>query len=315
MEYKDYYKIMGIAKTATQEEIKRAYRKLARKYHPDVSKEVDAEQKFKEVGEAYEVLKDPQKRAAYDRIGSQWQHGQRFTPPPDWDAGFEFSGGRSTGGDAGGFSDFFESLFGRASPFGFKRPGSERQYNRQGEDHYAKILIDIEDAYNGATRVITLQTPVIDAKGHIINKTRTLNVKIPKGVKAGQRVRLVGQGGVDQDRKGDLFLEIVFRSHPYFHVEERDVYLEVPVAPWEAVLGTTIEVPTLGGMVDLKIPAGSQSGQKLRLKARGLPGVTPGDQYAVLKVVIPPAKTEAQKAFYENMAKTFPMNPRAGMRG
>lgn len=315
MEYKDYYKIMGVAKNATQDEIKRAYRKLARKYHPDVSKEADAERKFKEVGEAYEVLKDPQKRAAYDRMGNQWRDGQSFTPPPDWDAGFEFSGGGFTGRDTSGFSDFFESLFGKRSPFGAGRQTYTHSFHTQGEDHYAKILIDLEEAYSGATRAISLQIPEIDSKGRVLNKTRKLNVKIPKGIKAGQRIRLAGQGGpgAGTGKNGDLFLEIAFKQHRFFHAEGRDIYLEVPVTPWEAALGAVIAVPTLGGKVDVKIPAGSRAGGKLRLKARGLPGIPPGDQYILLRIETPPAKTAEAKACYERMAKIMPMNPRAGL--
>lgn len=315
MEYQDYYKIMGVEKTATQDEIKRAYRKLARKYHPDVSKEPDAEQKFKKVGEAYEVLKDPQKRAAYDRIGSQWREGQPFTPPPDWDAGFEFSGGGFTGGDTSGFSDFFETLFGRGGPFGAGKQAYSRQFSAQGQDHRAKILIDLEDAYHGASRLISLQIPELDETGRVINKTRTLNVKIPKGVKAGQQIRLTGQGGpgIGKGRQGDLYLEVAFRKHRYFHAEGLDIYLELPVTPWEAALGIAVAVPTLGGAVELKIPPGSQTGHKLRLKGRGLPGNPPGDQFAVLKVVVPPAKTSADKAIYEQMARSMPLNPRVGM--
>lgn len=315
MEYKDYYKIMGVEKTATQDEIKRAYRKLARKYHPDVSKEPNAEQKFKEVGEAYEVLKDPQKRAAYDRIGSQWCEGQPFTPPPDWDAGFEFSGGGFTGGDTSGFSDFFETLFGRGAPFGASRQAYSRHFSAQGQDHRAKILIDLEDAYHGASRLISLQIPELDETGRMINKTRTLNVKIPKGVKAGQQIRLTGQGGpgIGKGRQGDLYLEIAFRKHCHFHAEGLDIYLELPVTPWEAALGATVAVPTLGGAVELKIPPGSQTGHKLRLKGRGLPGNPPGDQFAVLKVVVPSAKSDADKAIYEQMARAMPLNPRVGM--
>ncbi|MCF7971840.1 MAG: DnaJ domain-containing protein [Methylococcaceae bacterium] len=315
MQYKDYYKIMGVPKTAKQDEIKRAYRKLARKFHPDVSKEPNAETKFKELGEAYEVLKDPQKRAAYDRMGTQWRDGQNFTPPPNWDAGFEFSGGSFTGGDATGFSDFFESLFGRSSSFGFNRSGGARQAHTHGEDHYAKILIDLEDAYNGVTRSVSLQHPDVDAEGHVINKARKLNVKIPKGVIDGQQIRLVGQGGAGtgRGRTGDLFLEITFRPHPLYQANGRDIFLDLPITPWESSLGATIKVPTLGGHVDLKIPAGSQSGDKLRLKARGLPGTKTGDQYVLLKIVTPPATTEQQKDFYQNMAKLFPMNPRTAM--
>ncbi|GAB4279148.1 MAG: DnaJ C-terminal domain-containing protein [Methylomicrobium sp.] len=315
MEYKDYYKVMGVDKNATQDDIKRAYRKLARKYHPDVSKEPDAEQKFKEVGEAYEVLKDPQKRAAYDRIGNQWREGQPFTPPPDWNAGFEFSGGGFTGGDVSGFSDFFESLFGRARPSGTVRQGFSRSFSMPGEDHHAKISIDLEEAFHGTSKTLSLQIPELDEQGHVVAKVRTLQVKIPKGVKAGQQIRLAGQGspGYGQGKRGDLFLEIVFKKHRHFRAEGLDIYLDLPITPWEAALGCTVQVPTLGGAVDLKIPAGSQTGHKLRLKGRGLPGNPPGDQYAVLKIIVPAAETSAQKALYEQMARTMPMNPRAGL--
>ena len=312
MEYKDYYKIMGVPRSATQDKIKRAYRKLARKYHPDVSKEINAEEKFKEVGEAYEVLKDPEKRAAYDQVGSHWQEGQRFTPPPGWDSGFEFSGGGFTGANTSGFSDFFESLFGRGFATGSKSYGTGGQFHVQGGDHHAKILIDLEDAYRGVTRSISLKMPHTDKNGQIVTKTRTLNVKIPKGVKAGQRIRLAGQGGpgFGDAKNGDLYLEIAFRKHRYFHAEGSDIYIDVPVTPWEVALGGTIPVPTLSGKVELKIPAGSQSGQKLRLKGRGLPCSPSGDQYVVLRIVTPPAENSAAKAFYEQMAKTLPMNPR-----
>ena len=315
MEYKDYYKIMAVAKTATQDEIKRAYRKLARKYHPDVSKEKNAEEKFKELGEAYEVLKDPEKRAAYDQVGSNWKSKEGFTPPPGWDAGFEFSGGGFTGGDSAGFSDFFASLFGRNyQPGATGQPGAS-QFHAQGNDHHAKIMIDLEDAFKGVTRPIALKMPQADASGHVITKTRTLHVKIPKGVKAGQRIRLAGQGapGFGDGKSGDLYLEIEFNQHRYFHAQGHNILLDLPVTPWEAALGGNISVPTLGGKVELKIPAGSQTGNKLRLKGRGLPGTVAGDQYVVLKIVTPSAQTEAAKAIYEQMAKAMPFNPRAEM--
>jgi curved DNA-binding protein len=307
MEFKDYYAVFGVARDATQDEIKRAYRKLARKYHPDVSKEADAEERFKEVGEAYEVLKDPEKRAAYDQFGRQWQAGQEFKPPPDWDAGFEFSGGGFT--DAGNFSDFFESLFGRAT-HGDRRGAGLRA---KGEDHHAKIVVSLEDAYQGATRTITLKTPELDANGHVITRPHALNVKIPKGVTEGQRIRLAGRGapGLGQGPNGDLYLEIAFQVHPWFQAKQRDIYLELPVTPWEVALGETVTVPTLGGKVELRIPPGSQAGSKLRLKGRGLPGSPAGDQYVVLRVVTPAADTPAAKAIYQKMAETMPMNPRA----
>ncbi|MGB5440798.1 MAG: DnaJ C-terminal domain-containing protein [Gammaproteobacteria bacterium] len=314
MDFKDYYTIMGIERSASQDEIKRAYRKLARKYHPDVSKEADAEARFKEVGEAYEVLKDPEKRAAYDQLGANWKAGQDFRPPPDWDAGFEFSGGGFTAGDASAYSDFFESLFGQGFA-GAQTGGRQAGYHAHGEDHHAKVLIDLEDAYTGAARSITLQSPEVDSSGHVRTRQRTLNVKIPKGVKQGQRIRLAGQGspGMGEGRAGDLYLEIEFKPHAYYTVEGRDVYLELPVTPWEAALGATIKVRTPAGSVDLKIPQATGSGRKLRLKARGIPGKPPGDLYVVSQITLPPADTDAAKDLYRRMEQELAYNPRSKM--
>jgi curved DNA-binding protein len=312
VEFKDYYSIMGVARDATEDEIKRAYRKLARKYHPDVSKEPQAEERFKELGEAYEVLKDPEKRAAYDKLGANWKSGQEFRPPPDWDSGFEFRGGEFRPGDSAAFSDFFESLFGRGAGPG-ARPGAG-PFSARGEDHHAKILIDLEDAFAGATRAITLQAPEVDAQGRVHTRERTLNVRIPKGIKPGQRIRLAGQGAPSgRGASGDLYLEVAMRPHRLYRIEGQDLYLELPVAPWEAALGATVNVPTPGGTVDLTIPPSSSSGRKLRLKGRGLPGDPPGDLYAVLKVVLPPATTETAKAFYKEMEQRLGFNPRAGL--
>jgi len=317
VEFEDYYEVMGVKRDATQDEIKRAYRKLARKYHPDVSKEADAEEKFKRLGEAYEVLKDPEKRAAYDQLGQNWKAGQDFHPPPDWDAGFEFSGGGFTGagGDSQAYSDFFESLFGRRGG-GFGSAGaSQREFHMRGQDHHAKVLIDLEDAYQGATRNITLQVPEVDASGHVITRQRTLKVRIPKGVKQGQQIRLAGQGapGMGQGGNGDLYLEIEFRPHPFYKVEGRDVYLELPVAPWEAALGGKVKVPTPAGVLDLKIPPNSTSGRKMRLKGKGIPGKKAGDFYVQLKIVLPPADSEKARALYEKMKQELPFNPRAAL--
>ena len=311
MEYKDYYKIMGVARDATQDEIKRAYRLLARKYHPDVSKEPDAEARFKEVGEANEVLKDPEKRAAYDKLGADWKAGQDFRPPPDWNTGFEFSGGGFTGGDAAQFSDFFESLYGQGFGAG---SGRRAQPHAKGEDHHARVMIDLEDAYTGAVRTITLQVPEVDAQGRVSMRERKLNVTIPRGIRAGQHIRLAGQGapGAGPGKSGDLFLEVEFLPHPFYRVEKHDVYLDLPVSPWEAALGATLNVPTPGGVVEIKIPVGSTTGSKLRLKGRGIPSGTPGDLYAVLKVALPPAADEAAKEVYRNMAGQFKsFNPRS----
>lgn len=311
MDFKDYYTIMGVKKDAGQDEIKRAYRKLARKYHPDVSKDPDAEIRFKEVGEAYEALKDPEKRAAYDQLGANWKAGQDFNPPPDWDAGFEFNGGGYTGGNASDYSDFFESLFGR----GFESAQTKRQhggYNARGEDHHAKVVIDLEDAYQGASRSITLQSPELDNSGHVTTKQRTLNVKIPKGVKKGQRIRLTGQGsaGAGNAPAGDLYLEIEFKPHSIYRVDGHDVYLDLPVTPWEAALGATVKIPTPSGSVDLKIAKGTSSGSKLRLKARGIPGKPPGDLYVLPQITLPPADSDAAKELYLKMEQEMAYNPR-----
>ena len=311
MEYKDYYAVLGVDRKATQGEIKRAYRKLARKYHPDVSKEADAEQKFKDLGEANEVLKDPEKRAAYDQLGSNWNAQQGFQPPPDWGTGFEFHGAPPGGGDQHDFSDFFESLFGQA-----RGPGSgSRGFHMQGEDHHAKILIDLEDSFNGASRSITLQMPEVNPDGHVVTRNRTLKVRIPKGIRQGQQIRLAGQGatGMGSGKAGDLYLEIEFKSHRHYRVEGADVYLELPLAPWEAALGASVKVPTPSGAIDLKIPPNAQAGKKLRLKGRGIPAKTPGDLYVVLQIALPPADNDKSRAIYERMKEELEFDARATM--
>ena len=309
MEFKDYYQIMGVSRDASQDEIKRAYRRLARKYHPDVSKETDAEARFKDIGEAYEVLKDPEKRAAYDRFGKEWKAGQDFRPPPDWKPEFTFHGGEFTGGS--GFSEFFETLFGRSD---FGRAGGTRVHLR-GEDQHVPVNIKLEEANRGATRQLTLNVPGLDKDGRPTRRRRTLNVQIPKGVTEGQRIRLAGEGGpgFGDAPKGDLYLIVRIEPHKLFRVEGRDVYLQLPVTPWEAALGRTVQVPTLGGPVDLKIPKGSQSGHKLRLRGRGLPGSPPGDQYVILSMVTPSASNPEAEALYKQMAERMPMNPRAAL--
>jgi curved DNA-binding protein len=313
MEYKDYYQIMGVKRDATQDEIKRAYRKLARKYHPDVSKEQDAEARFKELGEAYEVLKDPEKRAAYDQLGSQWKAGQDFHPPPGWDAGFEFRDFGGEGPDLGGFSDFFESLYGRAG----RRPGqtARSEFRLRGGDHHAKVMVDLADSYNGATRSITLQIPEVDDRGRVRTRARTLNVRIPKGIRQGQQIRLSGQGGAGfgGGEAGDLYLEVEFNPRGRYRVEGADVYIDLPLAPWEAALGATVKVPTPAGTVDLKVPPNSQAGKKLRLKGRGIPAREAGDLYVVLQIALPPADTAERRQAYEQMKRDLAFNPRAGM--
>ena len=317
MEYKDYYKIMGLERDATQDEIRRAYRKLARKYHPDVSKEADAEARFKDLGEAYEVLKDPEKRAAYDQLGSQWRAGQEFRPPPGWDEGFEFHASGFDSADAARFSDFFESLFGGgAFGHGFG-PGGGRGHHVRGDDTFAKVQIDLEDAYHGATRSLTLATPELGPDGRPRTRQRTLKVRIPKGVRQGQQIRLAGQGGRGSGKggAGDLFLEVEFKPHPLYRVEGRDVYVELPVAPWEAALGGQVKLPTPSGRVDLKIPRGSRAGHRLRLSGRGIPGKPPGDLYATLQIALPPADDEATREAYQALQRARPFDPRERLGG
>lgn len=308
MEYKDYYAALGITKDATQDDVKRAYRKLARQFHPDLNKDEGAEERFKETGEANDVLSDPEKRAAYDQLGAGYQAGQEFRPPPDWDQGFEYSG---DGQDAA-FSDFFEHLFTRGRRTQ-ARQGA--QFHASGQDHHARVLIDLEDAFSGATRAIQLKMPKVTPDGHVIIEPRTLNVNIPKGVQPGQHIRLKGQGapGLGQGKSGDLYLEIEFAPHKLYRIEGRDVYLNLPVAPWEAALGGKVKAPTPLGVVDIAIPANSAQGRKLRLKGRGIPGQNPGDFYAVLQIVLPPAGDEKAKEIYQTMARELSFNPRAGL--
>ena len=291
MEYKDYYKILGVSRDVAQDELKKAYRKLARKYHPDVSKEANAEAKFKEVGEAYEALKDPEKRAQYDQFGSSYQHGQSFNPPPGWGG----QGGAGMGG--GNFSSFFESMFSGGGM------GGNDQFFAQGEDVNAKITVSLEDAFNGAKKSIRRPGGA--------NQTGTINVKIPAGITSGKKIRLAGQGkagaGVEA---GDLFLEINIANHAYYQVEDKDVIINLPISPWEAALGAKITVPTLAGKISLTIPTSAKSGQKMRLKGRGLPGKQAGDQIVVLQIMTPPADTPEAKQLYQQMAEELNFNPR-----
>lgn len=308
MDFKDYYQTLGISKAATVDEIKKAYRKKARQYHPDVSKEKDAEARMKEINEANAVLSDPEKRAAYDRLGSQHKSGEDFQPPPDWDAGFEFSG---QGANSSDFSEFFSNLFRQSAG---ARGASARQM--AGEDHHAKIMVDLSDAYHGSTRSITLQASELDAQGHVVLKERKLNVRIPKGVKEGQMIRLSGQGapGFAGGKVGDLYLQVHFKPDPNYRIDGGDVYETIPIAPWEAALGASIKVPTPDGIVEIKVPAGSKAGQKLRLKGRGIPGnqslVVAGDLYIQLEIVLPPANSDQARKLYETMAQQLAFNPR-----
>jgi curved DNA-binding protein len=304
VEYKDYYKIMGVARDASADDIKRAYRRLARKYHPDVSKEKDAEDRFKEIGEAYEVLRDPEKRAAYDALGTR-RPGEEFRPPPDWQ--FDYGG---PGAEAGVHSDFFEQLFGGLG----RGRGSVRS---RGFDTAGQVEVTLEEAFHGTERRLSLQRMTLDERGRAQPSTQQLNVRIPAGVTDGQQIRVAAQGqpGVGGGPAGDLFLEVRLKPHRWFRAEGRDVFLDLPVTPWEAALGETVRVPTLGGRVDLKLPKGSQTDRQLRLRGRGLPGDPPGDQLVVLKIMAPPPNNQADEALYRQMAATLTMNPRQAMEG
>jgi curved DNA-binding protein len=320
MKYKDYYQILGVGRDASEEAIKKAYRRLARKYHPDVSKESGAEEHFKEVSEAYEVLRDAEKRAAYDQLGRNWQAGQDFRPPPGWQGSPRAHPGAG-GFSSRDFSDFFESLFGGAGGRGgFSGMGGFADmggrgggFATAGQDQTVTLEISLEEAYHGGSRTVQLQTPERDSSGRVTSRIRTLNVKIPAGVTNGQKIRLASQGsaGMGGGPSGDLYLEVSIKPHPLYKVRSRDIILELPLAPWEAALGCKIEAPTLGGPVTLNIPANAQNSQKLRLRGRGLPGSPPGDQLVTLRIVNPPADTEAAREWFQRMERELPFNPRA----
>src|SRR5688500_11276 len=301
MKYKDYYKILGVERAASEADIKKAYRKLARKYHPDVSKEADAKERFQEVSEAYETLRDKEKRAAYDSLGSGFRPGQDFRPPPDW---FDrFGAGRSE--DLGGvdLSDLFDSLgaFGRATGFGRRAGGQRRTMAFPGEDYEVPVRLTLEEAYRGAERSVQLDG-------------RSFTARIPRGATDGQRLRLRGKGGpgVNGGPPGDLYLQIHLEPHALFRVGGHDLDLDVPLAPWEAALGAQIEIPTLEGRVTLKVPPGSKAGQKLRLAGKGLPrpGGGAGDLYAVLGIAVPATLTEREKQLFEELREASRFDPR-----
>jgi curved DNA-binding protein len=326
MEYRDYYETLGVPRTASADDIKKAYRRLARKFHPDVSKEQDAEAKFKQVQEAYEVLKDPEKRAAYDQLGSNWKAGQDFRPPPDFGGGFEFRGRPAGSGSYDSFSDFFSSLFGGGAAGGnpFEQPpfgagagtGGRRRAPARGRDHHARIDIDLEEAFRGGNRTFELKRPQVDSNGLLQMRRHTVKVTIPAGITQGQQLRLAGQGEESPQggEPGDLFLEVHIHPHKDYEVDGKNVTTTLPLAPWEAALGATVPVPTLGGDVEMRIPPGSQSGQKLRLRGRGLPGTPPGDQFVQLKIVLPPGDSPKARELYETMKRELPFDPRAGTR-
>ncbi len=318
MEFKDYYLVMGVEKSATPEDIKRAHRKLARKYHPDVSKEKDAEARFKELAEAYDVLKDPEKRAAYDRLGANYKAGQDFQPPPDWASQQSEHGNYSQGfqgGDGQDHSAFFDALFrgmGRGQSAGQQR--SHQAFDMHGQDQHAKIQIDIEDSYQGATRTLQLRQQTEGSDGLPQVAHRTIEFVVPKGIRAGQHIRLAAQGGpgMGKGSPGDLYLDVEMLPHPLFRTDGYNVLMDLPIAPWEAALGAVVVAPTPTGRVEVKIPADSVTGRKLRVKGRGLPAKTPGDFLFVLKVSQPVANSESDKKAYSDLQTAFKtFNPRA----
>lgn len=299
MKYKDYYEVLGVEREADPADIKRAYKRLARKYHPDVSTEQDAEERFKEVGEAYDVLRDKDKRATYDNLGNGWHSGDEFSPPPGWQ--FKTNAGDGFGGEKFDFSDFLDSMFGGRAPH-----GGPSDAHFRGADERARIVITLEEAFSGGERALNVNS----GRG----RARKLNVKIPAGVREGQQIRLAGQGQAGPGgQSGDLFLIVEFASHPLFHAQGSDIHMNLPIAPWEAALGATVKTPTLAGKVDLKIPAESQSGRKMRLKAKGLGGAKAGDQYVTLQIVTPPADSDAAKRIYKSMAEELDFDPRKGI--
>jgi curved DNA-binding protein len=317
VEYKDYYQTLGLTKTASQDDIKKAYRKLVRQYHPDVSKHKDADAKTKEINEAYGVLGDAEKRAAYDELGQGQRPGQEFRPPPDWGTQYDFSG--ADPGDI--FADLFAHMGRRQGARGGAGAGGARgAFRVPGEDIHASITIDLRDAYTGTTRTVSLRVPQHDGQGRATLQDKTLSVTIPKGVTPGQQLRMRGQGhpGVGGGPAGDLYLEIALAPDAQYRVEGADVYQNVPVAPWEAALGAGISVPTPSGTVEVTVPAGSQSGRKLRLKGRGIPAVVagnprPGNLYLILDVVLPPAESARARELYQAMARDLAFNPRERM--
>jgi curved DNA-binding protein len=327
MEFKDYYATMGVDKSATPEDMKRAHRKLARKYHPDVSKEKDAEARFKELAEAYDVLKDPEKRAAYDRLGANYKAGQEFQPPPDWAAqsgGQPGQGSYTHGFDTGDGQDhsaFFDALFrgmnggGRGQGAGQQR--SHEAFDMHGQDQHAKIQITIEEAYLGAARTLQLRVQSTGADGRPATESRTIEFAVPKGIRAGQHIRLAAQGGPGMGRgsPGDLYLDVELLPHRLYRTEGSDVLMDLPVSPWEVALGAEVIAPTPTGQIEIKIPAGSAGGRKLRVKGRGLPGraaaTPPGDFYYVLKLMQPAALSDADKQAYADLKSAFiAFNPR-----
>ena len=310
MQFKDYYQLLGVEPSATAEEIKKAYKRQARRYHPDVSKEKDAEQKFKEVAEAYEVLKSDDKRREYDQLRTQGARGGngQFTPPPGWESASHYS---SAADQAGGFSDFFESLFGRQGSF-HRAQGAGDTMRMDGEDVHAELALLLEELHLGSEQTVQVRVPEVDVHGLVSHRIKKLKVKVPAGTAEGSVLRIKGQGaaGFGGGRQGDLLLKIKLAPHPLFSVDGRDISLVVPVLPWEAALGCMVTIPTLQHKTRVSIPPGSQSGQKLRLAGLGLAGNPPGDFYAVVKVVMPQTIDDTAKALYQQLAAGGDTSPR-----
>ena len=305
--------MLGVARDAPADAIKKAFRKLARKYHPDVSKEPDAGKRMAEINEAHTVLSDPEKRAAYDQLG-QHAPGQDFRPPPGWDAGFEHSEHGRSAAEAAEFSQFFSEIFGTMGRDGRQRRGhsADGSTTYPGNDHHARILLDIEDSFTAPTRQLSLRAPKMDGKGRVVLEERTLAVKIPKGIREGQVIRLSGQGepGIGNGKPGDLLLEVQFAPHARLRAEGRDLHLGLPVSPWEAALGAEVPVALPGGALSVRIPAAAQAGKQLRVRGKGLPSDPPGDLYIELRIVAPPAATPKAKELYEALAKETAFDPR-----
>ncbi len=336
VKFRDYYETLGVQRSASPEEVQAAYRKLARKFHPDVNKSRDAEEKFKQINEAYEVLKDPEKRRRYDALGDGWRTGEDFRPPPGWDFGFGGAGGHTGSGGPGGgfafdfgdlgrgFSDFFEQLFGGArsggsggfggggfgGPFGGFGRESVRETDT-GQDTHAEVTIPLEDACRGGRRMVTLESREPGPNGTERRTSRTFEVTIPAGITDGKRLRLRGQGEAGYGGRGDLYITVHIAAHPVFRVKDRDLEVDVPVTPWEAALGAEVEVPTVEGRARVRIPAGIRSSQRIRIKGRGLgSGAERGDLYAAIRIEVPRRLSQRERELFEELSRQSQFNPR-----
>ena len=306
MKYKDYYASLGVPRGADADAIKKAYRKLAHKYHPDVSRDPEGEEKFKEIAEAYETLKDPEKRAAYDQLGTQ-RPGQDFRPPPGWDTQF---GGAGASFDDIDLADLFAGFAGAAR----RGPRARPDMPIPGQDYEVTAHITLEDAYRGALLDLSLTVPEYDQHGDVRRVQREFKARIPKGATDGQRLRLPGQGGkgLNGGPAGDLYLNIALHPHPLYRVDGHNLYLDLPLTPWEAALGAVVTVPTLGGPVSLKVPPGTSAGRKLRMMKRGLPkpGTGAGDLFAIVQIAVPTVLSEREKSLFKELAGSSTFNPR-----